>query len=256
MDVFMVGPTFTIDVPSSPPPPPLPYNSDHPTAAGRPYGLFSADSSASSSSIGTPDDDENDVVSSKRNQNDNEQKEKENIHNKLEGLASLDSLEDSLPIKRGLSNHFMGKSKSFTDLSQVNTVKELQKQENPFNKRRRVQIASKWSRKSSFYAWSNPKSMPLLPLHEDEDNNYFDNQEEEEPKKVSPSSSSSSSSYSSSEEKNKHEQDQVLVRPQRVPMSYAHHLRTRFGSFKSRSLSDLKEHDEEKEEDDEDNYYE
>ncbi|CAJ1972204.1 unnamed protein product [Sphenostylis stenocarpa] len=232
MDV-MVGPTFTIDVPSSPPPP---YAS---SAVDRPYGLFSGDSSESSSSIGTPDesDEENDVVSSKRNQNDAE----EEVHNTLKSFASLDSLEDSLPIKRGLSNHFMGKSKSFTDLSQVNTVKELQKQENPFNKRRRVQIASKWSRRSSFYTWSNPKSMPLLPLIEDED--FY----EENPKKVSPSSSSSSSS-----EEKKHE-DQVLKTQQREPKSYVDHMKVRFGNFKSRSLSDLKEHCEEEDDEEEDN---
>ncbi|KAL5184732.1 hypothetical protein HKD37_17G048390 [Glycine soja] len=241
---FLVGPTFTIDVASSPPP----YDADLPgvaTAADRPYGLFSGHSSDSESSIGTPDDsddDENDVVSSKRNQSDEDEdkeEEEEEVHSKLKGLASLDSLEDSLPIKRGLSNHFMGKSKSFTDLSQVNTlntVKELQKQENPFNKRRRVQIATKLTRKSSFYAWSNPKSMPLLPVHEDEDN-YLE--EEEKPKKVSPSSSS----YSSEENK----QDHVLV-----PKSYVDHMRARFGSFKSRSLSDLKEHDEEQEQEDDD----
>lgn len=143
-------------------------------------------------------------------------------------------------LRRGLSNHFMGKSKSFTDLSQVNTVKELQKQENPFNKRRRVQIASKWSRKSSFYTWSNPKSMPLLPLLEDED--FY----QHNPKKVSPSSSSSSSS-----EEKKH-QHQLMETQQPQPKSYVDHMRLKFGSFKSRSLSDLKEHDEEEEDDDDD----
>ncbi|XP_020240307.1 uncharacterized protein LOC109819114 [Cajanus cajan] len=215
----LVGPTFTLHAP--------PY-----------HAALSSSSSDASSSIGTPDDtdDENDAVSFKNQQ----QQQQEQVHHNLQGLASLDSLEDSLPIKRGLSNHFMGKSKSFTDLSQVNTVKELQKQENPFNKRRRVQIASKWSRKSSFYASSNPKSMPLLPLHEDED--YY--QEEENRKKVSPSSSSSSSS-----EDNKQEKNQTLT----LPHSCVSHMRHRLlGSFKCRSLSDLKEHDEEEDDEDED----
>lgn len=77
----------------------------------------------------------------------------------------------SLDFRRGLSNHFSGKSKSFSNLLEVNTVntvKELEKPENPFNKRRRILMANKWSRKS-FYSWSNPKSMPLLALPEDED---------------------------------------------------------------------------------------
>ncbi|KAK2661373.1 hypothetical protein Ddye_007906 [Dipteronia dyeriana] len=114
-----------------------------------------SDSSLLSSSIGSDDDDDDDAngdVSS--------------------SILSLDSMEDSLPIKRGLSSHFGGKSKSFTNLSEVNTVKDLVKLENPFNKRRRVLIANKlWSRKSSssssFYSWQNPKSMPLLTVHED-----------------------------------------------------------------------------------------
>ncbi|KAF9681365.1 hypothetical protein SADUNF_Sadunf06G0218300 [Salix dunnii] len=125
--------------------------------------------SESSSSIGAPDDtseeeddddDEDGVVSSKQN----------NV------LGSLNSLEDALPIKRGLSNHFSGKSKSFSNLLEVNTVntvKELEKPENPFNKRRRILMANKWSRKS-FYSWSNPKSMPLLALPEDEDDDEDD----------------------------------------------------------------------------------
>ncbi|KAK3213083.1 hypothetical protein Dsin_017789 [Dipteronia sinensis] len=114
--------------------------------------------SSSSSSIGSDDDDDEvndangDVSSS---------------------ILSLDSLEDSLPIKRGLSSHFGGKSKSFSNLSEVNTVKDLVKLENPFNKRRRVLIANKlWSKSSSsssFYSWQNPKSMPLLTVHEDRD---------------------------------------------------------------------------------------
>ena len=39
--------------------------------------------------------------------------------------------------RRGLSNHFTGKSKSFANLSEVEvgTVKDLEKQENPFNNR-------------------------------------------------------------------------------------------------------------------------
>lgn len=86
--------------------------------------------------------------------------------------------------RRGLSNHYAGKSKSFVNLSDViSSVKDLQKTENPFNKRRRVLIANKWkwsknSSNSSFYS-----SMPLLVLNEDDKDD-----------KEMPSSSSSSSS--------------------------------------------------------------
>ncbi|CAD5169890.1 unnamed protein product [Musa acuminata subsp. malaccensis] len=77
-------------------------------------------------------------------------------------LGSLDSLEDSLPIKqasfvafsplslslslssRGLSNFFSGKSKSFASLSDAATAsaKDMAKPENPFNKRRRLLMMS------------------------------------------------------------------------------------------------------------------
>lgn len=86
--------------------------------------------------------------------------------------------------RRGLSNHFTGKSKSLASLADVVTssssitVKDLEKPKNPFNKRRRLLLANKWARKS-FYSWSNPKSMPLLTLNE-EDEQQEQNQQLEE----------------------------------------------------------------------------
>ncbi|CAK7354150.1 unnamed protein product [Dovyalis caffra] len=188
----LVGPTFSIggDVPSNGSPfgvapspqekhqvgvaPPFLFlkeengdDDESPISSRAGSGIHPDDLSDSSSSIGAPDDsdeeeeDEDDGVASS---------EKTNV------LGSLTSLEDALPIKRGLSNHFSGKSKSFTNLSEVNTVntvKELEKPENPFNKRRRILMANKWSRRS-FYSWSNPKSMPLLTLREDVDDDDDD----------------------------------------------------------------------------------
>ncbi|MED6121947.1 hypothetical protein PIB30_035090 [Stylosanthes scabra] len=267
---LLVGSAFTIEVPSSPPhAEPLPISDAATTAeierdvtksnsfygdgsgfrTGGKAGFFAGDSSESSSSIGTPDDSdiENDVVS--------KEDDEEEVQSKLNGLNSLDSLEDSLPIKRGLSNHFSGKSKSFSDLSQVNTVKDLKKQENPFNKRRRVLMASKWSRKS-FYTWSNPNSMPLLPLDEDSDEAAQEEPEDDEDevdekgRKIFSSPSSSSSS-AKDEVLSLRQQQQKRVPPQ----SYAAHMRLKLGSFKSRSLSlaDLQEHDEEEDDVDDDN---
>ncbi|ESW09120.1 hypothetical protein PHAVU_009G101800 [Phaseolus vulgaris] len=247
----LLGPAFTIDVPASPP---LDGNSeDRIFLNGSPENdrsnfrisgpskFFTGGESESSSSIGTPDDSDN---------------EEEEVQSKLKirtGLGSLNAMEDSLPIKRGLSSHFDGKSKSFSDLSQVSALKELQKQESPFNKRRRVLIASKWSRRSSFYSWSNPQSMPLLPVVEDrddDDDDYEEEEEEEEEKARKIPSASSSSSSSLAEEKKP--EDQVQLRLNRVPESYAAHMRLRLGSFKSRSfsLADLQEHDDEEEDDD------
>jgi len=132
----------------------------------------------------------------------------------------------------------------------VTNVTELKKQENPFNKRRRLLIASKLSRKS-FYSCFNPKSMPLLSVNEDEDEDDEDQGGEKEViTKGSPSSSSSSM------EEKKNPQEEVMMRQfnNRMPQSYANHLRLRLGSFKSRSfsLADLQEHDEVEEDDDDD----
>ncbi|KAI5403496.1 protein OXIDATIVE STRESS 3 LIKE 4 [Lathyrus oleraceus] len=241
----LVGPTFTIDVPSSPPPSDqtvgrrrLFMNEDEAPTAFRisgPAKFFGGGSPESSSSIGTPDDSDND----------------EEVQSQMKprsGLGSLDSLEDSLPIKRGLSSHFEGKSKSFTDLSQVSNLTELRKQESPFNKRRRVLIASKFSRKSSFYSWSNPKSMPLLPVNEDHNDDYYDYEEEEKTRKVSSSSSSSSLG------EDKKQEDQYQIGHGRMHESYAAEMRLRLRSFKSRSfsLADLQEHDDEEDDDEDD----
>ncbi|CAN7024223.1 unnamed protein product [Brassica oleracea var. botrytis] len=130
-----------------------------------------ADYSSESSSIGTPGDSEEEEEES----DDDDDSSKELG---LRGLASMSSLEDSLPNKRGLSNHYKGKSKSFGNLGEIGSVKEVPKQENPLNKRRRLQICNKLARRS-FYSWQNPKSMPLLPVNEDEDDDEDDDDEEE-----------------------------------------------------------------------------
>lgn len=79
-------------------------------------------------------------------------------------LTSLDSLEDSLPIKRGLSNFFTGKSKSFASLfdASAGSAKDLKKQENPFNKRRRILMANKISRSRRASYSSLITSVPSL----------------------------------------------------------------------------------------------
>ncbi|KAL2897496.1 hypothetical protein RDABS01_039279 [Bienertia sinuspersici] len=104
--------------------------------------------------------------------------------------------------KRGLSKFYGGKSKSFGNLGEVKSMKELRKADNPFNKRRRTVMAyslmfknnaktkdekimnensnriNKYTKNISglFYAHSNHISMPLLPLAEvdDDDDNVVD----------------------------------------------------------------------------------
>ncbi|KAJ1420123.1 hypothetical protein SESBI_14562 [Sesbania bispinosa] len=85
MEVLM-GPTFTIDAPSSPPP-----EEGVPSfRISAPPKFFAGGESEpeSSSSIGTPDDSDNE-----------EEEEVQSEFKRRTGLGSLDALEDSLPIK-------------------------------------------------------------------------------------------------------------------------------------------------------------
>lgn len=112
-----------------------------------------------------------------------EEEGEEEVESKFKaGLGSMGLLEESLPIKRGLSNFFGGKSKSFANLSDVTTVKDLAKPENPLNKRRRILMACKTGRFSTaFYSPLNT-SMPNLALEEDSE----EEEEEENDKDPSP----------------------------------------------------------------------
>ncbi|XP_022715052.1 uncharacterized protein LOC111274574 isoform X1 [Durio zibethinus] len=50
-------------------------------------------------------------------------------------LYELSELMAQLPIKRGLSKYFQGKSQSFTSLSSVKSIEELAKKETPYRKK-------------------------------------------------------------------------------------------------------------------------
>ncbi|KAF3338855.1 glucosidase 2 subunit beta [Carex littledalei] len=132
---------------------------------------------------------------------------KQSDHQSLQiksNLTSLHSLEDSLPIKRGLSNFYSGKSKSFTSLSNAAnaTAKDLVKPENPLNKRRRLLIA--WSRNrrascSSLVSIAESES-PLMPLQRlPSVVSECEEEEEEEEVEESLEQDESSSSFSPSE---------------------------------------------------------
>ncbi|OWM77272.1 guanine nucleotide-binding protein-like 3 homolog [Punica granatum] len=141
---------------------------------------------SSDSSIGAPDDSEEEDEEVEEEERDDEHddgggasSDKGKLRKGSGSLGNLASLEDSLPIKRGLSLHISGKSKSFTNLAEasIGTVKDLEKTEHPFNKKRRM---LRWSRNnfSGYYKWSNPRSMPVLPLIEDEEDDDDERDEE------------------------------------------------------------------------------
>ncbi|KAF3629269.1 protein OXIDATIVE STRESS 3 LIKE 2 [Capsicum chacoense] len=107
----------------------------------------------SSSSIG--------VLSDGGGQNDEDGEEALSKADPDEGpLTSLAALEAALPLKRGLSAHYDGKSRTFMNLNEVKSVKEIEKEESPLNKRRRLTMArtilTKWGSSSS------SSSMPYL----------------------------------------------------------------------------------------------
>lgn len=85
------------------------------------------------------------------------------------GLASLDALDDALPIKRGLSSFFSGKSRSFANLQDVagagttSSKDVLAKPENPFNKRRRILRCCSIRRVSSTSLTALPPFLPPEP---------------------------------------------------------------------------------------------
>lgn len=108
-------------------------------------------------------------------------------------LYDLSSLMSQLPIKRGLSKFYQGKSQSFTSLSRVTSLEDLAKKESPYKRRMKscksygagldsyksytlpkATILKKASRSSSFLAFStngkasfiNRSRPPLIPVQE------------------------------------------------------------------------------------------
>lgn len=56
-------------------------------------------------------------------------------------LDTMDALEDSLPIRRSISDFYFGKSKSFTSLADASSAKDLGKPDNAYNRKRKNLMA-------------------------------------------------------------------------------------------------------------------
>ncbi|KAM3189797.1 hypothetical protein ACQJBY_068196 [Aegilops geniculata] len=137
------------------------------------------------SSIGAASSDSSSIGEDSTSEKEEEEGEEEEVESEAPvdevlamGLGTLESLEDALPSKRGLSNFYAGKSKSFTSLAEAAAkaaAKEIAKPENPFNKRRRVLAA--WSRRrASCSSLVTTYLPPLLSL----DHTVVEGDEEEE----------------------------------------------------------------------------
>lgn len=107
------------------------------------------DSSSSSSSIGRNSDASGDS---------SDGEDLNEVQSSYKGpLDDLDKLEEVLPIKRGISKFYNGKSKSFTslaDASSTSSMKDIVKPENPYTKKRKNLLAH-----SNF--WGKNRSHPF-----------------------------------------------------------------------------------------------
>ncbi|KAG6504807.1 uncharacterized protein LOC121985557 [Zingiber officinale] len=115
-----------------------------PAARKRPNSIFSEEDSDTSIGVESEEEEEEEM----------ESKESDGA------FCSLDALENSLPIKRGLSNFYSGKARCFTNLADAAnaSVADLAKRENPFNKRRRLLLQGRTTSFSSLIG--SPTSPP------------------------------------------------------------------------------------------------
>lgn len=64
-----------------------------------------------------------------------EEEDEEDEENSSPPLPDMSALLQELPFKKGLSKHYNGKSQSFSSLSNVRSLEDLAKPENPLNKK-------------------------------------------------------------------------------------------------------------------------
>ncbi|KAJ4842071.1 hypothetical protein Tsubulata_039964 [Turnera subulata] len=119
-------------------------------------------SSSSSSSIGKNSD-----LSS----NGEEEGEEDNeVQSSYKGtLDSMEALEEVLPIRRGISKFYTGKSKSYTSLSEassVSSMKDIAKPENAYTRKRRNLLAFShgWEKNRSFPYRGNGGGISKRPI--------------------------------------------------------------------------------------------
>ncbi|XWS17582.1 hypothetical protein CRYUN_Cryun33cG0079400 [Craigia yunnanensis] len=116
----------------------------------------SSSSTTTSSSIGRNSDD---VSGRSSDGGDCEENEVQSSYKG--GLDIMDSLEQVLPMRRGISSFYNGKSKSFTSLahaSSASSIKDISKPENAYTRRRRNLLAIN-------HVWDkNRNKRPIRPI--------------------------------------------------------------------------------------------
>ncbi|CAK9317583.1 unnamed protein product [Citrullus colocynthis] len=124
----------------------------------------SSASTSSSSSIGRNSD------QSARSSDGEDSGENDEVQSSYKGpLDMMDSLEEVLPVRKGISKFYSGKSKSFTslaDASSVNSMKEIAKPENAYSKKRRNVMAYNlvWEKNRSFPLKNNGGGISKRPI--------------------------------------------------------------------------------------------
>lgn len=102
-------------------------------------GRTGSSSSSSSSSIG----EDSSALNSSLTSLDTEDDASSASANSSGSPFDLTDLIPQLPIKKGLSMFYQGKSQSFTNLSRVKSIEDLPKKESPYNNKRRLIKSSK-----------------------------------------------------------------------------------------------------------------
>lgn len=113
--------------------------------------------SCSSSSIGR--NSVSDTSDGGGGDDDDESGEESEVQSAFKGpLDTMNALQEVLPLKRGISNFYSGKSKSFTslaDASSATSIKDLEKVENPYTRKRKNLLAHNFLDKNHNYPLKN-----------------------------------------------------------------------------------------------------
>ncbi|GAU44098.1 hypothetical protein TSUD_123850 [Trifolium subterraneum] len=108
-----------------------PFHEDYDDVDDKDCSFFSSSSSSDVSSFESDSDSNEEVTSPTSSSSSTHQLEVE----EADPLNNMSSLFQQLPIKRGLSKFYQGKSQSFTSLTNVKSLEDLVKPESPYNKK-------------------------------------------------------------------------------------------------------------------------
>ncbi|KAF7830410.1 uncharacterized protein G2W53_012743 [Senna tora] len=203
-----------------------------------PVKVFSTTSSSSTSSIGRNSD-----LSSETSMGDEDCGENE-VQSAYNGpLDMMQPLEEVLPISRGISKFYNGKSKSFTSLADASasaSAKDIAKPQNGFTRKRRNLMALN-------HVWHKNRSLAFIRSHNNNNNNnnggiskrtILRSSRSTLALAVAMNNSDSNSSFTSDDSNNSMSPPPPLLPPLHPPSSSSP-LQHNFSAWKSFSFADL-----------------